>query len=193
MGKPKKPYTEAFKETVKQAYLDSGDSLAAIAKQFGVGQRTVEGWASEGAWDAKRRAQKVVSIGEAKSKSQPPKAKTQKPVNSDPTPHREPMRARALGHRNELNEVEIVEDAIYSLSALVTGCLRGGITDDEERTTPIDTRGIGGTASALVRLLEYRRKLKPPTAAELAELAIAMNVRPDEFLTALKDAWRLRA
>ncbi len=45
-------------------------------------------------------------------------------------------------------------------------------------------------ATALVRLLEYRQKLAPTTAAELAERAIELGITPDQFLEELRQAWQ---
>lgn len=164
----------------KKLSLEQGLTQAAIAQRLGVSQRTVERWASEDGWGARKKAQaKVISINEAKSQpSQPPPAST----------HNNPPSVRPRRQRGEVDELEIVEDAIENLATLL-GC--SGMSDGSDR--PIDTRGIGGIAGALVKLLEYRRKIQPPTAAELAEQAIAMGVSPDQFMQALRDAWRLRA
>jgi hypothetical protein len=186
MGKSSKPYDEKFIESVKQEYLTTAKSLAALASQFGVGKRTIEGWCSDGHWADQRKAQKVVSIDEAKSKAQTPKPK---PVNAPaPPPTREPIRARSLKRRGEIDEFQIVEDAIDSLSGLLTGMTAGG-----EEGKPIDTRGIGGTAGALVKLLEYRRKIAPPTARDMAEQVLALGIDPKEFARELRERWFQRA
>lgn len=186
MGKSSKPYDDQFIETVKQEYLSTAKSLAALAGQFGVGKRTIEGWCSEGHWADKRKAQKVISIDEAKSKTQPPKPK---PVNTaTPTPNREPIRARSLRRRGEIDEFQIVEDAIDCLSGLLIGMSAG-----PEDNRQIDTRGIGGTAGALVKLLEYRRKIAPPTAREMAEQVLMLGIDPKEFARELRERWLQRA
>jgi transposase-like protein len=168
---------DSRKIQAKQALL-AGETIASIAARLGVNRRTIERWADDGAWREQKQAQNVVSIGEAKSK-QP------KPVNT-PTPCYEP-RVRQKREQGEIDELEIVEGAIISLDLLLAGM--GGMSGDGM----VDTRGIGGTAGALVKLLEYRRKIKPPTAAELAEQAIAFGMSPAEFARELRQAWEKRA
>lgn len=165
-------YTPEFREQVKQAYIGSRDSLATIAARFGVGQRTVEGWASDGGWDGLRKAQKVVAIAPRKQAS--------------PTPGDEPA-PRPRRKRGEIDELEIVENAIVNLDLMLNSM--GSMSENGM----LDTRGIGGTAGALVKLLEYRRRIQPPTAAELAELVISLDISPAEFVAELKQKWLQRA
>ncbi|MGG6295281.1 helix-turn-helix domain-containing protein [Leptolyngbya sp. AN02str] len=80
-----------------------------------------------------------------------------------------------------IDEMEIVEGAIANLAVLLDG------------SGDVDPRSLGGIAGALVRLLEYRRKVQPQTAAELAERAIALNINPAEFARELREKWQLRA
>lgn len=157
-------------EAIRKYWQQTGASSQAIADQFGVSKRSVDERLPK--WrETEKSAQKVVPIAEAKAKA--------KSVNTDPTPYRNPPSVRR--QKSQVDEVEIVENAIVSLDSLLSCC------------SPEDTRGVGGIAGALVKLLEYRRKIQPPTAAELAEQAIALDLRPDEFMQALRDAWRLRA
>jgi transposase-like protein len=178
-------YTPEFKKQVEQAYLNSNDSLAAIAAHFSIGQRTVEGWASDGGWDALRKTQKVVPIGEARAKTQ--NAKPQSVNRPSPTPEDYPP-IRSRRRAGQIDELEVVESAIVNLDLLLGGMC--GMSSDDR---VIDTRGIGGVAGALCKLIELRLKLKPRTAAEVAEMAIALGVRPNEFMQALAEAWKLRA
>jgi hypothetical protein len=57
----------------------------------------------------------------------------------------------------------------------------------------IDARSMGGIAGGLVKLLEYRRKVQPQTAAEVVELAIGLGISPNEFIDQLEVAWQRRA
>ena len=136
-------------EEVKRAYLMSGKSLAAIALEFGVSQRSIERYSAEQDW-AKSREQATAS---------------------KPSPKPRPQRSQA-----ELDQMTVIESAIADLSA--------GIADAD---TPIKSKEAAATA--LIRLLEYREKLQPPTAADLAERAIALGINPDAFLEALREAW----
>jgi|FLYL01.1.fsa_nt_gi hypothetical protein len=166
-------------EAIEQAYLNSSDTLEQVAAQFGVSERAIKGKASEGKWVARRKAQKVVSINDAK--------KPRPQLAPESTPTREPVRVRRRD-RGAIDELEIVEGAIVSLDLLLSSM--SGMSDDGR---PVDTRGIGTTAGALVKLLEYRRKIQPPTAAALAEQAIALGMSPAEFARELRQAWEKRA
>ncbi|HEY9644775.1 MAG TPA: hypothetical protein V6C88_00315, partial [Chroococcidiopsis sp.] len=53
----------------------------------------------------------------------------------------------------------------------------------------VDTRGVGGVASAMIRCMEYRRKINPPSVADLAEQIVEMGVSPTELVNALKTQW----
>jgi transposase-like protein len=168
-------YSPEFKEQVKQAYLSSGDSLATIAARFGVGERTIENWSKEGSWDTRRKAQKVIPIGEAKSKSQPTAA------TIDPPPQREAAPSRSRRQRGDIDEIELIELAV----ADVSGAMSTAASED--------LRSLGALAGALVKLLEYRRKIAPPTAAELADQVIALGVSPSDLVRELKTQWAERA
>jgi len=52
-----------------------------------------------------------------------------------------------------------------------------------------DVRSMGGLAGGLVKLLEYRRKVSPPTAAELAETMFDLGYSPAELVAELKAKW----
>ncbi|MCC5636297.1 hypothetical protein LC593_10595 [Nostoc sp. CHAB 5844] len=80
----------------------------------------------------------------------------------------------------QTDEVEIIDTAIASLS----GILAGGMED---------TRGIGGIATGLCRLIELRNKLVPKTAADLADMAISLDISPTDFINALRDKWQKKA
>ncbi|MBD2156220.1 helix-turn-helix domain-containing protein [Leptolyngbya sp. FACHB-16] len=160
-------YTPEFKEEVKQAYLSGNESLSAIASQFGVGERTVEGWSKEGGWDGLKKASKVVPIGEGKKKAKPAQAND---YDDAPRIRRSP---------NSLDPLQLVDTALYDVS----GMMGGGE----------DGREIAALAGALCKLIELKLKLEPPTAAALAERVIALGLTPHEFAAALKDQWRLKA
>lgn len=163
-------------KTIEAAYLNSGHSLEEIAAQFGVSERAIKGKAAEGSWSARRKAQKVVPIGEAKKLQPQPESTHDRP------------RTRQQRERQQIDEVAILESAIVSLDLVLAGMSGGGMDD-----RPIDTRGIGSVAGALVKLLEYRRKIEPPTVAALAEMAIELGVSPTEFMKALSENWQQRA
>ena len=139
----------------------SGLTYEEVAKRVGKSTRTIERWGAAGEW-AKQPIQEeladsisnVVEIGD-----------------------RRPVRKR-----KRLDEQEIIEEAIESLSSLL-----------KKDHVSINSPGVGSAASALVRLLEYRRKICPPTVVDLAEAAIALGVTPQEFMAELERQWQLRA
>lgn len=94
----------------------------------------------------------------------------QKLLEAEDRPIRQPSR---------INELEIVDLALSDLSAVLGG--------------NCEPKFMGSVASGICRLIELRLKLKPRTAAEVAELAMELGIEPSDFVAALKDKWRLRA
>lgn len=97
-----------------------------------------------------------------------------KPKSEPPAPRREPV-GRSAG----IDEMEVIDGAISDLSAALA--------------STEDVRSLGGLAGGLVRLLEYRRKVSPPTAAEMAEQLLALGISPSEFVKELRAKWQLKA
>ncbi len=147
-------------EEIKTAYLAGGETYASLALRFGIGKSTIE---------AKAACDKWKDLKKAKAITPPPVVTTSTPLYS--RPRRQPQ---------ELDEVEIINDAIASLSAIISSGME-------------DTRGIGGIATGLCRLIELRNKLVPKTAADLADMAIALDISPTEFISALRDKWQKKA
>ncbi|MBD3882159.1 LysM peptidoglycan-binding domain-containing protein [Phormidium tenue FACHB-886] len=159
--------SSADRSVVKAEYLKSNDSMEAIAKRFGISERTLIRWSKadpEGEWTVLRKAKTIVSA---------PKLQ----VIDGELPARE---NRVRRSRGTIDELEIIELAISDLSAT----LASGETD---------SRSLGSIAGALVRLLEYRRKIQPATAAELAELVLSLGISPTEFVSELKQRWQQSA
>ncbi len=148
-------------DKAKKDYTTGTESLAAIAMRFGISKRAVEKRASDEGWAALRQAQQ----GE-----QPKTVRTSAPTPPPPSRHRQ----------QGLDEVEVIEEAIASLSAILSGGME-------------DTRGIGGIATGLCRLIELRNKLVPKTAADLADMAMALGISPTEFIRALNDQCQKKA
>jgi hypothetical protein len=146
-------------EKAKEAYLSSSDSLAAIAMRFGISKRAVEKKASEEGWTDKRNGGSKKQVIEI----------------SLPTPKRN-FRHR---HQPEMDEIEIIDSAIASLSAVIS--------------SGEDTRSVGSCATSLCRLIELRNKLVPKTVFDLADMAVALDISPQEFVRALSDKWQQRA
>lgn len=151
------------RERAEKIYKEEGISQAAIAKRLGISTRTVERWASADGWGPKVAERRKVVQFE----------KPAHPYSKEEKAKRPPSKG--------INELELVETAIIDISVKLNTS-EGG-----------DTRGIGSMAGAMVRLLEYRRKIKPPTAAELAEQALDLGITPAEFAKQLREAWQARA
>ncbi|MHC5825530.1 MAG: hypothetical protein ACYT04_59190, partial [Nostoc sp.] len=75
-----------------------------------------------------------------------------------------------------LDDVQVIEDAIANI----------------HESLPSAELGKGSMATALVKLIELKRKLKPETVADLVERAIELDVGPEEFLAELRNAWERR-
>jgi hypothetical protein len=52
-----------------------------------------------------------------------------------------------------------------------------------------DYRPVAQLAQALIKALETWDRRHPMTAADLADLAVQMKVRPEQFIEALSAAW----
>jgi transposase-like protein len=85
--------------------------------------------------------------------------------------------------RTRVNSDDALAIADLIISDLQGEMARGDVTAKDKASV----------ANALKAWVEYRRKIHPPTVAELVELAIKLNVGPDEFLTELRNAWKRKA
>lgn len=85
-------------EPIKQAYINSDESLASLALRFGVSKRALEGEAAAQSWKALKDAKKLAS----------PPVKTQKNIARSGISRRT---------ASNVDEVEILETAIADMSA----------------------------------------------------------------------------
>ncbi|MHC5779937.1 hypothetical protein [Nostoc sp.] len=76
-----------------------------------------------------------------------------------------------------ISDIQVIEDAIADIHASLPGA----------------ELGKGSMATALVKLIELKRKLKPETIADLVERAMQLGIGPEEFLIELQNAWQRRA
>jgi hypothetical protein len=167
-------YDKTIQDKAKEAFL-AGETIAAIATRFEMSRRQIERWAKAGNWREAKEALGKTNV----VPMQKPKAVVQTTAP--------PMRSKRKA--SEIDELQIVELAIADLSA----AMYAASNSSDDNGKGIDVRALGGLAGGLVRLLEYRRKICPPTAAELAELAIAIGYSPETFMQALHEAWRRQA
>jgi transposase-like protein len=146
-----------------KALFLNGETIQAIADRFDISRRTVERWADAGNWREEKEQQSNVV----------PLAKPKQPKLATHPPVRVPLR-RSEG----LDDLEVIEGAIAELAAALPDA---------------DDKSKGGIANALRGLVEYKRKLRPPTATELAQQVIELGISPTEFVRELKEKWQHRA
>lgn len=162
------------KKKQAEALFMQGVTISDIARKLDVARRTIQRWKDEGDWegikDALPTTTKVISI-----------ASKPKPVNTDSTPHRNPPSLRVKADSKD--SLSIAEEVIQDLQSELIG-----VGD-----TPLNGRDRAALANCLKAWVEYRDKLQPKTAADLAEMAIGLGINPAEFMTALKEQWAKRA
>lgn len=148
------------RKEIAKARFIVGESIQAIADDIGVSRRTIERWAAEN--DDEWRKLKDRN-GQTNVIHLQPKPKAQNPKPE--------FRRR---NTNELDDLEVIESAIADIHGSLPGA----------------EMGKGSMATALVKLIELKRKLKPETVADLVERAIELDVGPEEFLAELNNAWQ---
>lgn len=88
----------------------------------------------------------------------------------------EPAEKR-LKRQQKIDKLALVEAALLDVS------------DAMNVAKKTDLRALGSLASSLVKLMEFHQKLQPPTAAEVATLALELGIPPSEFVAELKKQW----
>jgi hypothetical protein len=151
------------KKELAKARYIVGESPSTIAPKLGTSARTIQRWAEDGGWETLRQNNDKVVQINAAAT-----------VSKAQAIARSPRKAQ-----RDFDALELVDDAI----AILSGSMHGDV----------DPRAIGGIANSLRGLIEFRRKLCPPTAAELVEQAIALGISPAEFARELREAWGKRA
>lgn len=68
--------------------------------------------------------------------------------------------------------------------------LNDGIADLSAEIASIDAKSKEGCATAMASLIKIKRELFPPTAEDLAEMAVSLGITPSDFLTALQRRWQ---
>ncbi|HEY9646516.1 MAG TPA: hypothetical protein V6C88_09115 [Chroococcidiopsis sp.] len=168
---------DQLKKEAEKLYIKDGLTQEMIAERLKVSLRTIERWASAGKWSelaGPRRSPKIISIKRTEERAA---AK----VKVEPQTESKPVSPLAGKQRvRKIDEKEIVEGAIASLAAILS-------------STEIDTRGVAGVASALIRCLEFRRKIDPPSVAEIAAQIVDLGVSPSELVKELTVEWQKRA
>lgn len=147
-----------------ETYAKTELTLPQIAKKFKVSDRTVQTWSGADHWEEQRTAHRESNPKVIDLTTRQPK--------QDRPPRR---RAEEL---EGIDDLAAIEAAIAELSASLVSDL-----------TP--ATALGSIATALGRLIEQKRKLKPETVEDLAELVIQRlldwNLSARDFAIALKN------
>jgi hypothetical protein len=131
----------------------AGETLGAIAARYNLSTKTIQRWATVGAWRERRKVLPMVK----------PTKPAARPARRTPP---------------KIDELAIVNLALANLS------------DALDRSP--DPRALGSIAAGLCRLVDLRLKLKPRTAADIADLVIELGIDPSAFVTELKRQWNTR-
>jgi len=176
-GAPRPPtnkHTARKRSEVKQDY-EAGVAVATIARSHSVDRGTIYAWAKAGDWQRPEPPE-----SDEINQFQPPSPSTirpkpgasgsggggDQPAGVGPAPAGPP-------------DVDMVlMTTISNLSRAVAASMAGR-----------DYRPVAQLAQALIKALETWDKRHPMTAADLADLAVAMRVKPQDFIEALGEAW----
>ena len=182
-GAPRPPTNKhsARKRAEVKADYCNGVAVATIARSHGVDRGTIYAWAKASAWERPEPPE-----DDAIDKFAPPSPSTirpkpgasgggsggsgggsgDQPAGGGPAPAAPP-------------DVDaVLMTTISNLSRAIAASMAGR-----------DYRPVAQLAQALVKALETWDKRHPLTAADLADLAVAMRVKPQDFIEALSAAW----
>ncbi|MBW4677150.1 MAG: helix-turn-helix domain-containing protein [Desmonostoc geniculatum HA4340-LM1] len=151
------------KEIAKAKFI-VGESIQAIADDIGVSRRTIERWAAENDEEWRKLKDKNATTNVI-----PLQPKPREKLGG--TKLRETRRYET---NSGLDDLEVIEGAIADIHTSLPG----------------SELGKGSMATALVKLIELKRKLKPETIADLVERAVELDIGPEEFLVELRNAWQ---
>ena len=178
-GAPRPPtnkHTARKRAEVKADYCN-GVAVATIARSHSVDRGTIYAWAKAGDWQRPEPPESPEI-----DKFAPPTVPTIRP---------KPGAAGGSGSGDQTAGVGpapagppdvdmVLMTTISNLSRAVAASMAGR-----------DYRPVAQLAQALIKALETWDKRHPLTAADLADLAVQMKVRPEAFIEALSQAWGL--
>ncbi len=171
---PTNKHTARKRAEVKADYCN-GVAVATIARSHNVDRGTIYAWAKASGWERPEPPE-----DDTINQFQPPTVATirpkpgaaggggDQPAGGGPAPAGPP----------DVDMVLMV--TISNLSRAIAASMAGR-----------DYRPVAQLAQALVKSLETWDKRHPLTAADLADLAVAMKIRPEVFVKALGEAWGL--
>ena len=173
---PTNKHTARKRAEVKADYCN-GVAVATIARSHNVDRGTIYAWAKASGWERPAPLE-----DDAIETFQPPTVATirpkpgagaaggggggDQPAGGGPAPAAPP----------DVDAVLMV--TISNLSRAVAASMAGR-----------DYRPIAQLSQALVKALEMWDRRHPLTAADLADLAVQMKIRPQDFIEALGEAW----
>ena len=179
-GAPRPPtnkHTARKRSEVKQDY-EAGVAVATIARSHSVDRGTIYAWAKAGDWQRPQPPE-----DDTINQFQPPSPSTIRPKpgagGSGGGGGDQPAGGGGGPAPAGPPDVDLVlMVTISNLSRAVAASMAGR-----------DYRPVAQLAQALIKALETWDKRHPMTAADLADLAVAMRVKPQDFIEALGEAW----
>lgn len=172
---PTNKHTARKRSEVKQDY-EAGVAVATIARSHSVDRGTIYAWAKASDWKRpeppeddtiNQFAPPTVATIRPKPGASGSGGGGDQPAGGGPAPAAGPP---------DVDAVLMV--TISNLSRAIAASMAGR-----------DYRPVAQLAQALVKSLETWDKRHPLTAADLADLAVAMKIRPEVFVKALGEAW----
>lgn len=160
------PECDREKEIAKARFLN-GESIESIANLLKKSRRTIERWINDGNWRDLKSANKAVEPAKVVSLPKRLESRNEKPDERIRVPTRKQIEA--------MSDLDVIETAIADLYASLPNA---------------EDKSKGGMAAALVRLIEFKQKLNPPTIEEFADQIIdrldEWKLSPRDLAIALK-------
>ena len=156
------------KDAARSLYAQ-GLSQAAIAKRLGIGKTTITDYkkqdkGTERDWD-KHRA-------DLKGKTPPPRPNL---VTFERPRGGKAKAAAPERSLHDLDHAELAHEIVTSTASLIRS---GDIPP-----------ALGSALNGLLAWVKFEQEMRPATAAELAQQAMALGIKPGEFMQQLREAW----
>ncbi len=170
---PTNKHTAKKRAEVKADY-EAGVAVATIARSHGVDRGTIYAWAKASDWQRPQPPEDdaIDKFAPTTTSTIRPKpgaggsGSGDQPAGGGPAPAGPP-------------DVDaVLMTTISNLSRAIAASMAGR-----------DFRPVAQLAQALIKALETWDKRHPLSAADLADLAVAMRVKPQDFIEALGEAW----
>ena len=170
---PTNKHTARKRSEVKQDY-EAGVAVATIARSHSVDRGTIYAWAKAGDWQRPEPPE-----SDEINQFQPPSPSTIRPKpGASGSGGGGDQPAGGGGPAGPPDVDMVLMTTISNLSRAIAASMAGR-----------DYRPVAQLAQALVKALETWDRRHPIDAAGLADLAVQMKVRPEQFIEALSQAW----